>query len=341
METFLPNTDVIETQEWNLATESNQAPMQDMCDSKTPGPYHMCCGTVNLKNSNNSKVCGRLGDSFILSPLYCGSTATGWQKTKEFMKGGLNLPTAMAISGAEANPNAAISGSGLTASPIISFIMTLLNIRLGYWAPNPNHPRARKGWTANFFLPGLQDLLGYGYRDDSAFLELTDGVNFENLSLYEMIRRKPKIAIVSDGGADAADTFSSLGNAIEKVRVDFGTTILFENPDYDLKWLVTGSGNSGPFETQFSTAKRGFAIGSIYYPDGTKGTLFYIKATLTDNLPADIYGYQSTHPTFPNESTANQFFTETQFEAYRELGYRISSDLLSQLDDNWNLNLRK
>ncbi len=337
METFMPDDSMVDKQQWNIAKDADEALLSTMCDTETPGPYHICCATVILKNSNDRKVRGRLGDSFILSPLFCGSFATHWQKTTEFMKGKMHLSTAMAISGAAANPNAACKGQGLTATPLVAFIMTLLNIRLGYWAPNPNHKSARRGWTPNFYFPGLQDLLGYGYTEHSPFLELTDGVNFENLALYEMIRRKVKIAIVSDGGADNASTFESLGNAIEKVRVDFGVNILFNDPDYDLKWLLVGSGDSGVFQTQYGTAKRGFAIGSIYYPDGSEGKLLYLKAAIIDDLPADIYGYKSTHCEFPNESTSDQFFTEQQFEAYRELGYRLSSKLFSRLDKNWNL----
>ena len=50
------------------------------------------------------------------------------------------------------------------------------------------------------------------------------------------------------------------------------------------------------------------------------GHLIYIKASLTGFEPADVLQYAKTHETFPHESTADQFFNESQFESYRHLG---------------------
>jgi hypothetical protein len=36
-----------------------------------------------------------------------------------------------------------------------------------------------------------------------------------------------------------------------------------------------------------------------------------------------VFNYAQTSPTFPHETTANQFFTEAQFESYRRLGSHI------------------
>jgi hypothetical protein len=53
------------------------------------------------------------------------------------------------------------------------------------------------------------------------------------------------------------------------------------------------------------------------------GYLVYIKASITGREPADILQYAKTHNTFPHETTANQFFNESQFESYRHLGSYI------------------
>ena len=63
-------------------------------------------------------------------------------------------------------------------------------------------------------------------------------------------------------------------------------------------------------------------------PEKETGTLIYLKTTLTGGLPADIYGYQAGHPEFPDEPTSDQFFDEAQFEAYRELGYQLCTQML-------------
>jgi hypothetical protein len=48
--------------------------------------------------------------------------------------------------------------------------------------------------------------------------------------------------------------------------------------------------------------------------------LIYLKATLSGDEPVDVLNYARSHPVFPHESTASQFFTEAQFESYRTLG---------------------
>jgi hypothetical protein len=42
----------------------------------------------------------------------------------------------------------------------------------------------------------------------------------------------------------------------------------------------------------------------------------------------DVLSYAVSHSTFPHETTANQFFSESQFESYRMLGYEIASNAL-------------
>jgi hypothetical protein len=67
------------------------------------------------------------------------------------------------------------------------------------------------------------------------------------------------------------------------------------------------------------------AIGRIRYSevDGSSapdGIIVYIKPTCYGDEPRDIYEYFKRSVTFPHESTADQFFSESQFESYRMLG---------------------
>jgi hypothetical protein len=72
-------------------------------------------------------------------------------------------------------------------------------------------------------------------------------------------------------------------------------------------------------------SKQHYAIGKIHYEqadmDAPVGKIIYIKASLTGEEPTDVTTYKKRHPTFPHESTADQWFTESQFESYRRLGY--------------------
>jgi hypothetical protein len=55
-----------------------------------------------------------------------------------------------------------------------------------------------------------------------------------------------------------------------------------------------------------------------------EGTVLYIKSSLVGDEPADLLAYKLQHVTFPQDSTVNQWFTETQFESYRRLGHHIA-----------------
>src|SRR6185295_12833263 len=93
--------------------------------------------------------------SFFLTPLRCGSSRprVGFAPTlhgsksgelREF-SGGLMLGQAVAISGAAASPN-----MGYNTSPLVAFLLTMFNVRLGWWFPNPG----REEWS--------RDRLGFG-----------------------------------------------------------------------------------------------------------------------------------------------------------------------------------
>ena len=121
MEAFLPDVEHALRNETALARRADSAALSSMCDpARAVGPYHIINTNLVLTESDERTYRLRGGDSFILSPLYCGSNATGWQPTREFMNNELTLPTAMAISGAAANPWAGSAGAGVTRNSLVS-----------------------------------------------------------------------------------------------------------------------------------------------------------------------------------------------------------------------------
>ncbi len=366
METFMPNIDeVIKNGRHDIdgATDADSLRLSEIEQAKNNSPYHIINSNIVLVESPNKKYRGRGGDNFILSPLFCGSEATGWMKTDQYMNNEMTLATAMAISGAAANPDTGVGGEGPTRNRALSLLMSLLNIRLGYWAPHPNpeiHPQDKSnkgvsglkdinplhGFRPNFFHPMLTSTMfgnfikkiidlfhgrkkkgSYlGKTENSHFIELTDGGHFENLGLYELIRRKLKIIIVCDGGADSDFEFSDLANAIEKILIDFGVTIALDiSPLIPARKIDRNIG--------LRCAERGYVIGDIFYPDNSIGKLIYIKTTFTKGVYADLICYKKKNPLFPDQSTSDQFFDEKQFEAYRGLGHFIAK----QLTDSYEL----
>ena len=281
--------------------------LKDMKPAKTP--YHIINTNVNMVGSGRTKERERGGDNFILSPCFCGSDVTGYRSTDRFASGGMNLATAFSISGAAVDPN-----TYATRSKPISFVMSLLNARLGYWIENPREIEGaeRIGWSYYYYI--FKELFGKGLNENEKYIHLADGGHFENLGLYELIRRKCRYIIVSDAGKDPAFTFGDLAHIIELARVDFGAEI-----EIDTRPLRPYGENR--------ISETAFVQGQIKYEDGTVGDMIYIKTTVIKDLPEDIYSYRRTNPSFPDQTTADQFFDESQFEAYRELGYQIGKRL--------------
>lgn len=324
MEAFMPNRSAVKDNKWEPATEADTAMMKDMCGPKNPRPYHIVNTNLVLVNSPAVKFRGRGGDNFIISRLFSGSDATKWATTEDFQKTGkrgITLASAMATSAAALNPQAGVSGEGLTRNTMVSMLLSLLNLRLGYWTTNPD--RKPSVFPPNFFSPGLiKEVAASGFNETSRNILLSDGGHFENLAIYELIRRKVNLIVLSDGGADLQFNFDDLANAVEKARVDFGAKISFR--DEDINQILGGTAGNTDFIKKYNIAKKGYAIGTIKYNDGSTGTLIYIKLAMIPELPTDIYSYKGVNPDFPHQSTADQFFNEKQFEAYRELGYNVT-----------------
>ena len=344
-----------------LADEASTSAATPDREKALRGPYHIINANAVLVSSKTAKYRGRGGDNFILSPLFSGCRATGWKKTNPQVDTGLTLATAMAVSGAAINPDAGVGGEGVTRQPVLSVLMGLFNIRLGYWHANPN-PDARKlgrlkwmhsfPWllfrrrsTPNMIYPGLSESFGRGQLNEhEPFVLLTDGGHFENLGLYELVRRRLKLIVVVDGGADPDYTFGDLANAIEKVRADFGA--LIEISSAELNTLIPRRRESDSQDKDsLPCAERGYLVATIRYasrqvgterggssePAEETGTLLYLTTTFFKELKADLHGYRQTHPEFPDQPTADQFLDEKQFEAYRELGYQTAMQAIGQL----------
>ncbi|HEX7957422.1 MAG TPA: hypothetical protein VF508_10795, partial [Pyrinomonadaceae bacterium] len=59
------------------------------------------------------------------------------------------------------------------------------------------------------------------------------------------------------------------------------------------------------------------------------GLLIYVKPTVYGRKePRDVLEYREGNPTFPHQSTADQFFDEPQFESHRMLGFHIFEGML-------------
>jgi hypothetical protein len=213
--------------------------------------------------------------------------------------------------------------------------MTFFNARLGWWLPNPIWPvlkgfgetegsggsqglednakkfLSQKGPSVALF-PLFNEALG-NTNDTYKWIELSDGGHFENLGLYEMVLRRCHSIIVVDADADGEYEFEDLGNAIRKVYIDLGIPIWFPGYEADLPMKKGVNGDN-------VYCLRGRIDYDCVDGNGEQGEIIFIKPVLRGQEPPDIRAYAASHPKFPHEATANQFFNESQLESYRHLG---------------------
>jgi hypothetical protein len=216
----------------------------------------------------------------------------------------------MAISGAAVSPN-----WGYHSSPVTSFLMMLANVRLGWWLGNPKNKKTwRYSGPSLSWRLFLQEALRWT-DDEEPWVYLSDGGHFENLGLYEMVRRRCRTIIVSDAGADPKCTLEDLGNAVRKIAIDLGVKIEFDRIQ---------------LRRRSETALAGVycASGKILYPEGNEGRIVYFKPGFYGTEePADVRAYAAANAKFPHESTINQWFDESQFESYRSLGAFVIGEI--------------
>jgi hypothetical protein len=294
-------------------------------------PYHLINCACNISGPNDASARSRQADFFVFSKHFVGSPSTGYCRTRdiEAADAHLNLGTAMAISGAAAAPNAGVT----TIGPLV-LLMALLNVRLGYWLPNPRFIEeapsdARQSWWTralakvrnwpNWILgsgPGPVYLVYEALkrnRAERALVNVSDGGHIENLGMYELLRRRCRFIIACDAEADAKVTFGALATLIRYARIDLGIEI-----DIDVTEIR---------RNQEGLSRRHCALGRIYYPGGEIGQFLYIKSSVSGTESEVIREYRTRNASFPHETTADQFFDEAQFEAYRSLGQQCAQSL--------------
>ncbi len=281
---------------------------QEDADFPYRGPLPLVNCTLNLGGSSDLALNTRHSSSFTLTPLRCGCDRpeVGYAptcSTNGSFAGGVMLGQAVSISGAAVSSN-----MGYNTSPLVAFLLTMFNVRLGWWFPNPG----KAAWDST----GLKSSLYYlvmellGIADDKRlFLNTSDGGHFENLGIYELVRRRCRLIIACDAECDEYLQFGGLGNVIRICETDFGATI-----HIDVKSIRPQK--DGP-------SLAHCAIGEIKYSSGDIGHLIYLKASMTGDEDTSIAQYRSSHPSFPHETTADQFFSEDQFESYRKLGLHV------------------
>ena len=155
------------------------------------------------------------------------------------------------------------------------------------------------------------------------FVYVTDGGHFDNSAIYELLKRRCKYILAIDSGSD----INNLATVSRLARIDLGVQI-----DVDLE----------PFKINPTSglSQRPYVVARLKYPpvpgdNQTEGVLVWLSTTMTRGQKPDVVRYRETDPDFPFHSTGDQFFDQSQFEAYRELGHTAARILCTDagLDD--------
>jgi glycerophosphoryl diester phosphodiesterase len=311
-----------------------------------PGPYPILNTALNLVGGKDLAWQERKAESFVFTPKFCGYDLDSavFKKSRDLAteayipthcfyrdRSGPLLGMAMAISGAAASAN-----MGRATSPASAFLMTVFNARLGWWIGNTRKknkaakPGPRLGLTYT-----LSELTG-STNDESAFVNLSDGGHFDNLGVYELIRRGCRYVIACDAGQDGRIIGEDLGDLVRRCRTDFNVDIdiSIDRIRYN---MATGLSRAHCVvgKIHYLNVPRRNSKGILVNDDGRPlgrgdrpahevGYLVYLKPSLTGDEPHDIIEYRALVDAFPHEPTSDQWFTETQFEAYRKLGMHIA-----------------
>jgi hypothetical protein len=296
-------------------------------------PFHVINIALNVVSSQRLAWQERKAEPFTVSPLHCGSAYQAYRSSRRYGNE-ISLGTAMAISGAAASPN-----MGYHSSPMVTLLLALFNVRLGWWFGNPGKPgdeTYHSEGPVTAVKPLFDEVFGWT-TDQNPWVYLSDGGHFENLGLYEMVRRRCRFIVVSDAGSDKEYQFEDLGNAVRKIWIDLGIRIHFTG----LNALRNRARRNVVYETNLPPFH---AVGTIDYPaaDGgasQPGTILYLKPCFHRNriVNVGVRNYAALNPDFPHETTADQFFSESQFESYRALGFEMMDSVLNQAFDESNI----
>jgi hypothetical protein len=293
---------------------------------------------LNLVGGDRLAWQQRRAESFTTTPLHSGSLFVGYRRTRDYGgKNGISLGTAVAVSGAAASSNMGY----FSPSPFVTLALTFFNARLGWWLGNPGVHGARtyfRSHPQSALSPILDE--AFGLTDDTnPYVLLSDGGHFENLGLYEMVLRRCRNIVVVDGSADPDGTLEGLGDAVRKIRIDLGIPIEFKPPFPILPRPASEKQGSGGYcavgdihyeAVDADPAEHDAAVRCAHGRHRLTGRLVYVKPTIYGVEPRDVFNYAQSHPDFPHESTADQFFDEPQFESHRMLGFYILEQLFEE-----------
>lgn len=252
----------------------------------------------------------------------------------------MSLGRWIGISGAAFAP-----GLGRGTRAELSMLMVLANVRLGYWWKASVAAMRAAGqsrqWPFSTQLHLWRELRAHFYGQADSHWYLSDGGHFENTGVYELLRRRLDFILALDNGADPSYQFADIANLMRLASVDLGASftpltgagLKQKLGDSSAARLADLLGDPHGFASDPGQASHFLMAYQVSLPPtddfaAHTTSLLWIKPRLTQESSLDLRQYQATHPAFPQESTADQFFDDQQWESYRKLGQQAGQALI-------------
>ena len=183
-------------------------------------------------------------------------------------------------------------------------------------------PSNRKQRCGALWYRAMQPTLGLLWAEAAGRLSyratwmyVTDGGHYDNLGLVEALRRGASHIVVLDASGDKADTWFTLGGAIALARADAGVDI-----EMDPTTMRPSGHDLAPGQVVHPWAHGLFRRPQEVPGLPQQGEIWVCKLGWWTGAPWDVRAYAGNHPTYPTDSTLEQLYDATEFEAYQELG---------------------
>jgi len=295
-------------------------------------PQVIFCASAHCSDPDETPP-GRHVLPFTFSHDYVGGPGVGWYRTDKMrtqrsqrFKEDLTVETAMAVSGAAF---ASATGSYQGAANVI---LALANARLGMWLPNPVQLtridadgqwwRPRPPWIRRLSYL-LREIFGW-YPKELPMLFVADGGQYENLGLIELLRHRCTEIYCFDATSDIQVFGESLARSIMLAASELGVVVTLDEPERADPRADGAQADAGDLKGR--TAKAPVITAKLTYPrwvqdeDGLREFLVIGRATMNEGTPWEVRRHAAAHPLFPNDAAGDQWFDDSKFNAYTDLG---------------------
>ena len=303
--------------------------MEAYAPHRQGGPVHLIGVCINQTRDPRGGLFNRdrRGLPLTVGPRGWMRVGLGpWEKMEG--RGALSLGSWVAISGAAVSP-----GLGSQTRGGISAVLAFAGIRLGYWWTRSAHENLQR--PARRLAGKSRGLLSEvfcnfkGSTGPNWFL--SDGGHFENTAAYALLAEHCRMIVLADCGADPEYRFGDLENLVRKARIDLGAEIEFlrPRPRAEGEQRPAGVELFGSLNELASRKSNAcLALARVRYKEAAEpGWLVLVKPNISAGLPVDLINFAASNPTFPQQTTADQFFDEAQWESYYQLGFKLGEAL--------------